>query len=58
MEYSESCDELVKEIQKRTLPPWMYALMIMTFIKAHDDGETNKMALALAKQSVEPESPK
>ena len=42
MEFSEACDQLVEEIQKRELYPFQYSLMIMTFIEAKDDDETNQ----------------
>jgi hypothetical protein len=52
IEFSDSCEKLVNEIQKGEYMPWQYALMVMVFVNAQEDGETNRMALALAKNAL------
>lgn len=52
VEYSEACEKLVEEIQKKEFLPWQYALMIMEFAQAIDNSETSKMSLALAVDSL------
>lgn len=52
MEFSDACDQLVKVIQKGGQYTEAYGLMLMVFMNAKDDGETNRMALALAKDAI------
>ena len=52
MGYSEACEELVSEIQKNEVYPFQYALMLMTFIQSKENGDTNRMALALAIDAI------
>ena len=52
MEFSDACDQLVEIIQKGGQYSEEYGLMLMTFMDAKDDGETNRMALALAKDAI------
>lgn len=53
IEHSEALDSIVAEIQKGELLPPDYTLMLQTFINETEvNDETNRMALALAKQSV------
>ena len=53
IEHSEALDSIVAEIQKGELFPKDYTLMLQTFINETEvNYETNRMALALAKQSI------
>ncbi len=49
MEFSEACEKMVEELQRDEYIERL-GLMLMTFINALDNGDTNAMALALAKQ--------
>ena len=52
MEFEEACTKLAETIQCGEQYPESYALMLMVFMNAKDEGETNRMALALAKNAI------
>lgn len=52
MEFSEACKSLVEEIQADHSYAESYALMLQVFIDARNEGETNRMAVALAKSAI------
>lgn len=54
MEFSEACQALAEDIQSGSHYPETCALMLQVFYDAKQDGETNRMALALARDAVRP----
>lgn len=54
--FSEALIALVEEIQTADKYPFEYALMLGTFYNALEEGETNRMALALARAAMNKEN--
>jgi hypothetical protein len=52
IEFSEACDELVKEINKKEHYVESYGLMLMVFFDSKENDETNRMAVSLAKDAI------
>jgi len=52
IDFSEACGQLILIFQEESLHLEEYQVMMMSFIQAIEDGDTMRMAVTLAKQSI------